>query len=177
MAATFSLMSADAHAQDKIDPAGITAPDVSLPNDKEAAKALIDNGWKYFFLHKQGVAFDAALGDIAFCYRYVPPVVVTRLPDYAGWSKGAPAPKPDYYRAFTQYGLVGVGIGALIEGTLDRRDRQSRMRRCMETRGYKRYPMAEETWENLWKGDPKTTIPILAKLASGPKPDLPEPQK
>jgi hypothetical protein len=37
--------------------------------------------------------------------------------------------------------------------------------------------MTESTWETLSKGDAKTTIPIFAKLASGPKPDLPEPQK
>jgi hypothetical protein len=166
-----------ASAQQTIDPATVTVPDVSLPTDKAAAQALIDNGWKYFFFHKQGVTFDVALIDVAFCYQYVPSVAVMQLPAYSRWTSGALAPKTDYYHVFENYGLVGVGIGALVEGTLLRRNRQSRMRRCMETRGYKRYPMTESTWETLSKGDAKTTIPIFAKLASGPKPDLPEPQK
>jgi hypothetical protein len=166
-----------ASGQRALDPATVIVPDVSLPKDKAAAQALIDNGWKYFFFHKAGVSFDAALMDVAFCYRYLPAVAVMQLPAYSAWGSGAPAPKTDYYRVFENYGLVGVGIGALVEGPLLRRNRQSRMRRCMETRGYKRYAMAEATWEALSKGDAKITIPIFAKRASGPKPDLPEPQK
>jgi hypothetical protein len=172
-----TVASATAAAQQTVDPTTVTIPDVSLPKDKAAAQTLIDNGWKYFFFHKAGVSFDAALMDVAFCYQYLPGVAVMQLPAYSDWGSGAPAPKTDYYRVFENYGLVGMGIGALVDGPLLRRNRQSRMRRCMETRGYKRYPMAEATWEALSKGDAKITIPIFAKLASGPKPDLPEPQK
>jgi hypothetical protein len=68
-------------------------------------------------------------------------------------------------------------IGGAINDMLDRRDRVSRMRRCMETRGYTRYPMAKKLWESFDGRDPTRDVAILAKLASGPRPDLPVPAK
>jgi hypothetical protein len=55
----------------------------------------------------------------------------------------------------------------MIEGTLARRDRQAKMRRCMEPRGYARYGVAEEIWENIVAMPPEAGIAVQARIASG----------
>ncbi len=59
-------------------------------------------------------------------------------------------------------------MGAMVEGTLARRDYQAKMRRCMEPRGYIRYGVAEETWENVTNMPQDQANAVLAKIASGP---------
>lgn len=45
--------------------------------------------------------------------------------------------------------------------------RQSKMRRCMEPRGYTRYGVAEEIWEKVADMPPAQGIAVQAKIASG----------
>ena len=70
------------------------------------------------------------------------------------------------------YGLIGAGIGALVAGPIERRARQARLRRCMEPRGYVRYPLAERIWEQLVDDYSPGSIAAQALAAAGPTPDL-----
>jgi hypothetical protein len=160
-----------ASAQDepgKIDPATIAVPDISMPSDKSAAGDLIANGWKYSFFHKPGVSFDAAMRDVGFCYRFFRIENFIVLGSFAAW--GERQKSPDRMTA-------GGIIGGAVEDMTARDILRSRWRRCMETRGYARYPMAQKIWEALLKDDPARSVPVFAKLASGPTPDLPVPPK
>jgi len=173
-----TVISSPIIAQGKIDPATIAVPDVSLPKDRAAADDLIANGWKYHFFHKDRVSFETARADVAFCHGYLPKVQLLALPGYSSFQGVARKTKSSGNQSF---GLVGAAIADVIGGAindmLDRRDRVSRMRRCMETRGYTRYPMAKKLWESFDGRDPTRDVAILAKLASGPRPDLPVPAK
>lgn len=158
---------AAAHAQDTPslpDPASITVPDLSNSSDP----VVLENGWKYFFFHRRDTSFAEAHADITDCYRFLSPAswANVKLPRFVPWDDRA-AVTFDSSRTWN-YGLVGELIGGMVEGTLMRRDRQSKMRLCMETRGYTRFGVAEEIWENVIAKPPEEAIAIQAKLASGP---------
>jgi hypothetical protein len=153
------------------DPATITVPDLSSSGSDE----VVANGWKYFFFQKPAVSFADAYADLSFCYRYQGNSNwgTVGVPRFVPWKEAAPDKTADTSSPITtQYGLLGYGMGALVmgmlEGTLVRRDQQSKMRRCMETRGYTRYGVAEEIWENVRGMEPADAIAIQAKIASGP---------
>lgn len=161
-----ALAAAPANAQTvPADPAGIAVPDLSGSD----APAVVENGWKYFFYHRENTSFAEAYGDIADCYRFLAPAgwANVAIPRFIPWVERVPGE-----RAATGYfehsGLVGLVIGGMIEGTLTRRDRQAKMRRCMEPRGYTRYGVAEEIWENVAELPPEQGIAVQAKIASGP---------
>lgn len=173
-AVAFFLMAAPVSAQDAAvlpDPATIQVPDLSRSGDPE----VVSNGWKYFFFQKDGVSFAQAHADLAFCYRFLGNSnwATVGVPRFVPWQEAAPDKTGQTSAPIgTQYGLIGLAVGAaisgMIEGTLVRRDRQSKMRRCMETRGYTRYGVAEEIWENVIAMDPAQAVAVQAKIASGP---------
>ena len=147
------------------DPATVTVPDLSGSGDA----AEYENGWKYFFYQRPDTSFAEAYADIADCYRFLAPAgwANVAIPRFVPWVERVPGE-----RAATGYfehsGLVGLAIGSMFEGTLTRRDRQAKMRRCMEPRGYTRYGVAEEIWENVADMPPEQGIAVQAKIASGP---------
>ena len=145
------------------DPATITVPDLSHSGDPE----VVANGWKYFFFQREGVSFAEAHADLSDCYRLLASGNwgSIKLDRFIPWESKA-GRKP-YNTPFT-FGLVGVVLMELAEGSLVRRDRQASMRRCMETRDYVRYGVAEEVWENVTDLPPEKSIAIQAKIASGP---------
>lgn len=150
------------------DPATITLPDMSSASDPKVAA----DGWKYFYFHKQGVAFDKAYADFEECYRFLPasdPFLTSPfLPMFVPWEEtpgfATMTPQP-------RYGLVGAAIGSLVMGPLQRRASQSRMRRCLEPRGYVRYPLAKGAWEQLIDNYSTQSIALQAKAAAGPRPN------
>ncbi|MFS2109106.1 hypothetical protein ACCC88_05430 [Sphingomonas sp. Sphisp140] len=144
------------------DPATITVPDLSHSGDPE----VVANGWKYFFFQREGVSFAEAHADLSDCYRFLQSNgwESVQLNRFVPWS-GKTGRKHVYSN---DYGLTGVLIMSLIEGTLARRQRQARMLRCMGTRGYVRYSVPEEIWENVIALPPAESIAVQAKIASGP---------
>jgi hypothetical protein len=114
------------------------------------------------------VTYEIAYSDISECYRFLQPAgwANVSLRRFVPWQSSVGTQTIN--QGFSPYGLVGELIGAAVEGTLLRRDRQSKMRRCMETRGYTRYGVAEEIWENVTKLPAEQSIAIQAKIASGP---------
>jgi hypothetical protein len=162
---------APAPAQDPTppDPATLTLPDMTPTRDPD----VISDGWRHFYFHRAGVTYAEAYADFRDCYRFLPTSSATfgLLPATRLWNRrmpGAPAPPPAY-----NYGVVGAIIGGMVMSTLHRRDMQSRMRRCMEPRGYVRYPLKEDVWERLIDNYSQVSIALQALAASGPAPNLP----
>lgn len=168
-ATAFLILSASpASAQQQPDrpaPESVTLPDMSSSSDP----AIAGDGWKYFYFHKQGVSYDHAYADFNECYRFLPsPGASPALPMFAPWRE-KPGSRP--ITATPAYGLVGSIIGGMVAGPIERRARQSRMRRCLEPRGYVRYPLAKDSWEKLIDNYSERSIAMQAKAASGPRPN------
>lgn len=145
------------------DPASVRVPDLSGSD----APAVVANGWKYFVFRKDGVSFAEAHADLSECFRYLQPTgwANVMLPRFVPWRERTATRTIE---TINPYGLVGDIMLGAIEGTLVRRDRQSRMRRCMETRDYVRYGIAEEIWENIIAQPPEQAIGVMAAIAAGP---------
>ncbi len=148
------------------DPATITVPEIKNARDPK----IVSDGWKYFYFYRPNNSFAEAYADFAECYRFLPvPYANGALPAFAPWDE-KPAARI-VTPGMSPYGLVGEAIGAIVAGPLERRARQSRMRRCLEPRGYVRYPVHELTWEKIIDNYSVASIAVQAKLASGPVPD------
>ena len=144
------------------DPAAFTVPDLS----QSGSPAAIEEGWKYFLFRKDGVKFAEAYSDFADCFHFMQPsswqsVSMTR---FVPWESkaGRDARGPTY-----NYGLVGALLGSMVEGTLNRRDYQARMRACMEPRGYIRYGVPQSIWEGVSRLPREQWAGVQAKIASG----------
>ncbi len=149
------------------DPATVTAPAITNGRDP----AIVEDGWKHFYFHRADTSYVEAYSDLADCYRFlpVPNASGVTMPGFAPWR--ARADNKTFNPVTSNYGLVGDLIGAMVAGPIERRARQSRMRRCMEPRGYRRYPMSEDAWKVAVSPYSPATLTIHAKLASGPPPD------
>jgi hypothetical protein len=150
------------------DPATLVLPDMTPTRDPH----VIGDGWRHFYFHKPGVAYEEAYRDFSDCYRFLPTAGADpRLPMFVPWTErpgAAQLPQTSYG------GLVGSVILGLVSGPINRRDRQSRMRRCMEPRGYVRYPLAEEIWRQLIDDYSQRSIALQALVASRAAPALPQ---
>ena len=151
----------------------ISAPVGAQPAD---AAPLVDAaqpasggaGWKYFFLHMPGISFDQALGDFHDCYPQITVGASIVTPAFVPWRRAAVA-RPQVNNGGS-YGLVGMAIGAMIAGPIERSYRQMRLARCMLPRGYGRYSMTKEAWQQLNGGDQEQSMIAQARLASGVTP-------
>lgn len=147
------------------DPSSVTLPDISTARVREAS----NDGWKYFYFHKQGVSFAAAYADLKECYRFLPVAGASPLlPMFVPWTE---EPGFKELTPTSPYGLVGDLIGGMVLGPLERRARQSRMRRCLEPRGYVRFALPKDSWERLIDNYSERSVALQAKAASGPRPD------
>src|SRR5688500_11583484 len=111
------------------DPATIVVPDLSGSEKPEVVK----EGSKYFLLHQAGVSFEQAHADFSECFLFLQPnswetVHINRFVPWVSKAgrKTVPSRNP--------YGLVGVILVAAVEGGLNHRDYQAKMRVCMGTR-------------------------------------------
>lgn len=146
------------------DPAAIVVPDLSGSMRPD----VIRNGAKYFFFHREGVTFTTAHADLAECFLYLQPSSweSVSLNRFVPWDT-----RPGRKTTFSSnpYGLVGALIVGAVEGTLNHRDYQAKMRSCcMEPRGYVRYGVPEDIWKRVTALPEEQAIAVLAKIASGP---------
>lgn len=156
---------AQAQTSSPPDPQTVTLPDLTTPRDPE----VIKDGWKHFYFHKAGVTYEEAHADFSECYRYLPVALTDpSLPMFAPWSE---VPGVKRFQPTYNYGLVGMAIVALTAGSMERKAYQSRLRRCLETRGYVRYPLPEKVWRQLVDDYSERSIAMQAKAASLPAPD------
>ena len=154
--------SSGAQAAPPPDPAGITLPDLSPPPGESAN----DPDPKYYYFRMDGVSYADAYADFSECYRYLPTAGAwSLLPMFAPWRE---TPGVETIQPTNNYGLVGMGIAALFLGSLQRKARQAPVRRCLETRGYVRYPLTEKAWKELIDGYSERSIAMQAKAASMP---------
>jgi len=145
----------------------VTVPAVTGGRDPK----VVGEGWKHFYFHRPATSYEQAYADFADCYRFLPvPYAQGALPMYVPWEArtGAEIVKP---AGPGPYGLVGDVIGAMVAGPIIRRSYQSRMRRCMEPRGYQRYPADEATWEKIVDNYSARSIAVQAKLVAMGQPD------
>jgi hypothetical protein len=150
---------------------------ISMPDMTPSPEAIAD-GWKYFYFQKPGVSYADAYADFSECYRFLSTYAYSsaRLPRFAPWAQPIDGPRrPPMPQS--PYGLMGNVILSIVSGPLVRRDRIARMRRCMEPRGYARYPLREEIWDQLVDDYSPRTIAMQALAASRPAPDLPQPTR
>lgn len=131
---------------------------------------VVRNGWKYFYFYRADTTYEQAYADIAECYSFLPvPGRTAPLPGFTPWDA-----RPDGAVVVPQpsiYGPVGELIGSLVAGPIERRMSQSRMRRCMEPRGYERFPMSKENWEAVIDNYSQGSIAMQAKLVAQGQPD------
>lgn len=151
------------------DPETVEVPSLAGGRDPK----VVQSGWKNFYFQKQGVSYKEAYLDLFECYKFLPAYGYgNMLPFFIHWNG-----KQGVDRGQSVFAGSGSLIGALVSQSLDRRARLSRMRRCMEPRGYKRYPVAEATWEKIIDGYSLKSIATQAKIAAMGAPDaepLPE---
>ncbi len=149
------------------DPSSLELPDMT----PTTSSSVIRNGWKYFYFHKEGVTYQEAFEDFHDCYQFLATVSGrSELPMSVSWnsepetSEGISTQSP--------YGVVGQVILGFVSGAMERRNRQSRLRRCLEPRGYVRYPISRDIWRQLTDGYSTDAIALQALAASGPTPNL-----
>ncbi|MEA3038118.1 MAG: hypothetical protein QOE79_631 [Sphingomonadales bacterium] len=156
---------APAAAQAPPSPTATDVPDLAVPGGHYG------DARKYFLLHKPGVTVEQAEADLSFCWRFLARGVGRSSPGFIPWGKtDAPHPAPVVANS---YGLIGMGIAAIIDGPIDRSLRQSRIFRCMVPRGYDRYRTSEDIWKMLNSSDAARSIHLQALIAAGPPPPTP----
>jgi hypothetical protein len=131
---------------------------------------------KYFYFHREGTDFDTAFADISEC---------DALSSGISYYAGGDSYMANYYA--TQYGLAGVAGGVIGSAVADaifgsaerRRLRRVNMRNCMGFKGYARYGMERELWQQFHfeegngrvEGEKRTGYLMKqARVASGAKP-------
>lgn len=134
---------------------------------------ITDTYDKYFIFHRDGTSFDEAFADIKECDAYAS--------GFRFHMGGGAVPYP---YAGTLAGAAGGAIGSLmadaIFGSAARRQmRRTNLRKCMGFKGYQRYGMEKELWQNFHfeeghgavKDDKRRQYLLKqAKVASGQKP-------
>ena len=121
------------------DPAKLDLPDLSQPTSA-GDEGDFD---KYFYFHRADTTFEQALTDIREC---------------DGYARGLASPygyqDVGYPYAGTMAGAVGGAIGnlmvAMIFGSAElRKARRSNMRRCMNYKGYDRFGLNKDVWQQF----------------------------
>ncbi len=153
------------------DPATVAVPVITGGRDER----VVRDGWKHFYFWRADTTFAEAYGDFADCYRFLPVADADdTLPTFVAW-QGPESVNETEVLIGSNYGLLGplvaAGLSELVSGPIDRRASQSRMRRCMEPRGYLRFPATEEDWQAITDNYSINSLAVSAALASGPRPD------
>ena len=131
---------------------------------------VVSDGWKHFYFYRSETTYDEALADLSECYRLSElPDSWGMVPTFVDWNRRPKSIKIETTPMVT--GIVPVLIGRALQKTQNRRAMQSRLRRCMEPRGYQRYPLSEADWHWLIADFSLETLPTQARIIAGPAPD------
>lgn len=151
---------------------------VAMPKLQFAASAQDESNYdKYFYFHRADTTFEQALTDLRDCDG------LSR-----GLTSGQHYQQAPYPYTNTMAGAVGSALGnalaQAISGSAEkRRVRRINMRRCMGYKGYARFGLAKELWEqfNFEEGlgtkeeaFRQARLAQQAKVASGPAPTAAE---
>ena len=153
----------------------VAMPDLAYTPDPTIA-ADFD---KYFFFHRPDTSFDQAYADITECDS-----LASGINFYMGADSAA------MNAAMANYGVLAGGIGGALGGLMAdaifgsaerRRIKRVNLRNCMFYKGYDRYGLKKDLWqefhfeEGLSRENAKDREAALlkqARVASGPKPQL-----
>lgn len=151
----------------------IAMPDLAYTPDPATA-ADFD---KYFFFHREGTDFSQAYADITECDS-----LASGINFYMGADSAAIG------SAMSQYGMLAGGIGGAIGGLMAdaifgsaerRRIKRINLRNCMFYKGYDRYGLEKDLWQEFHfeeglsrenAADREAALLRQARVASGPKP-------
>lgn len=128
---------------------------------------------KYYYFHRAGTPFEAALSDLRECDGMA-----------RGLDSGFGYAQPGYPYAGTMAGAAGgvianLMIAAIFGSAEKRRIRRVNMRRCMHYKGYDRFGLQKGLWEEfnfeeglsgLSEAKRQGYLAQQAKVASGPRP-------
>lgn len=177
--ASLALVASAAGAQDakpKVDPMTVV-PDpatVAMPKLDFASTPLIEADFdKYYFFNRANTSFEEALADLRDCDGFA-----------RGLSSGYKYQEAPYPYTYTMAGAAGgvianVMIAAIFGSAEKRRLRRVNMRRCMGYRGYARFGLEKDLWQEFnfeegfsGEGEDKRQAMLAqqAKVASGPRP-------
>lgn len=177
--ASLALVASAAGAQDakpKVDPMTVV-PDpatVAMPKLDFASTPLIEADFdKYYFFNRANTTFEEALADLRDCDGFA-----------RGLSSGYKYQEAPYPYTYTMAGAAGgvianVMIAAIFGSAEKRRLRRVNMRRCMGYRGYDRFGLEKDLWQEFnfeegfsGEGEDKRQAMLAqqAKVASGPRP-------
>lgn len=144
----------------------------------DASKVKEDDFEKYFYFHRPDTSFDVAYADITEC-----DALTSGLSYYGGANSSSVA------GAMAQYGVLGGALGGAIGSVIGdaifgsserRKQRRVNMRNCMFYKGYDRYGLEKDLWQefNFEEGNSAEEaerrakkIMMQARVASGPKPE------
>lgn len=121
------------------DAASVTMPKLAFTPDAASA----EGNDKYYYFYRQDVDFATAYADIRECDSYA-----------RGMQSGMEYAQVPYPYAGTMAGAVGGAIGnalaAAIFGSAEkRRMRRVNMRTCMGFKGYGRFGLSKDLWEEF----------------------------
>lgn len=151
------------------DPSSVTLPRLEFSETPQDAQDYD----KYFYFHRAQTTFEEALADLRDCDGFA-----------RGLSSGyryQEAPYPyTYTAAGVAGGLIANAMMAAIFGSAEkRRLRRVNMRRCMGYKGYARYGLQKDLWQEFnfeegfsgeEEGKRQAMLAQQAKIASGTKP-------
>lgn len=147
---------------------------VAMPKLDFAPTALDEADYdKYYYFQRERTSFEEALADLRDCDGIA-----------SGLTSGYQYQQAPYPYTYTMAGAVGGAIGnamvAAIFGSAEkRRIRRVNMRRCMGFKGYSRFGLRKDLWQEFnfeegFSGEEETKrqamIAQQAKVASGPRP-------
>lgn len=177
--ASVALVASAAGAQTSapaVDPMTVV-PDpatVAMPKLDFASTPLIEADFdKYYFFNRANTSFEEALADLRDCDGFA-----------RGLSSGYQYQAAPYPYTYTMAGAAGgvianVMIAAIFGSAEKRRLRRVNMRRCMGYRGYARFGLEKDLWQEFnfeegfsAEGEDKRQAMLAqqAKVAAGPRP-------
>lgn len=177
--ASLALVASAAGAQDakpKVDPMTVVPDPATVPMPKLdfVSNPLIEADFdKYYFFNRANTTFEEALADLRDCDGFA-----------RGLSSGYKYQEAPYPYTYTMAGAAGgvianVMIAAIFGSAEKRRLRRVNMRRCMGYRGYARFGLEKDLWQEFnfeegfsGEGEDKRQAMLAqqAKVASGPRP-------
>ncbi|MDP3905799.1 hypothetical protein [Novosphingobium sp.] len=179
LVASLALVASAAGAQTAkpaVDPMTVVPDPASVPMPKLdfVSTPLIEADFdKYYFFNRAGTSFEEALADLRDCDGLA-----------RGLSSGYQYQAAPYPYTYTMAGAAGgvianVMIAAIFGSVEKRRLRRVNMRRCMGYRGYDRFGLEKDLWQEFnfeegfsGEGEDKRQAMLAqqAKVASGPRP-------
>jgi hypothetical protein len=145
----------------------IVMPELAFSETPEDA----ENYSKYYYFNRAGTSFAEALSDIRQCDDYARGLYGGDYSSSAGYAAGLGG---------AVGGMVGgIAAQAIYGSAEERRKRRVNMRRCMFFKGYERYGLSKDRWEEFNFEEGAATFPEgprqrmlaqQAKVASGPRP-------